>query len=248
MIRVTDLRKCYKSGEEEIHALRGVSFEVPKGAFTFIVGPSGSGKTTLAMVLLRFLDYASGQASESGASGEADGAGTVTLNGSASQIIFGSSTTTFNNLTITNTSASITDALNISVSGTLTVNSGATLDVQAVINGAGSVSVSGTGVGGIGALISSLPGNVNTTVNLAASSSIGGASTLSINGTITGSSNLFSDPSRELLAGKNGPAKKKDEPFRMGCGLAAARIGLTKDDAHGRVATLLPDHRDRLPQ
>ncbi len=55
MIRVTDLRKCYVSGEEQVHALRGVSFEVPKGSFTFIVGPSGSGKSTL-LYLLAALD------------------------------------------------------------------------------------------------------------------------------------------------------------------------------------------------
>ncbi len=51
MIRVSDLRKSYQSGEEQIHALRGVSFEVPTGAFTFIVGPSGSGKSTLLYLL-----------------------------------------------------------------------------------------------------------------------------------------------------------------------------------------------------
>jgi ABC-type transport system involved in cytochrome bd biosynthesis fused ATPase/permease subunit len=61
--------------------LRDVCFDVPAGSRVAIVGPSGSGKTTLAMVLLRFLDYESGEAtSASGASG-AGGAGTVTLNG-----------------------------------------------------------------------------------------------------------------------------------------------------------------------
>ena len=34
-IRVNDLRKSFKSGDEEIEALRGVSFEVPSGAFVF---------------------------------------------------------------------------------------------------------------------------------------------------------------------------------------------------------------------
>ncbi len=52
MIRVSDLRKSYQSGDEQIHALRGVSFEVPTGAFTFIVGPSGSGKSTLLYLLV----------------------------------------------------------------------------------------------------------------------------------------------------------------------------------------------------
>jgi putative ABC transport system ATP-binding protein len=51
MIRVSDLRKSYQSGEEQIEALRGVSFEVPTGAFLFIVGPSGSGKSTLLYLL-----------------------------------------------------------------------------------------------------------------------------------------------------------------------------------------------------
>jgi thiol reductant ABC exporter CydC subunit len=61
--------------------LRDVWFDVPAGSRVAIVGPSGSGKTTLAMVLLRFLDYESGQASDSSGASEADGTGTVTLNG-----------------------------------------------------------------------------------------------------------------------------------------------------------------------
>src|SRR5580698_1988931 len=46
--------------------LRDVWFDVPAGSRVAIVGPSGSGKTTLAMVLLRFLDYESGRAGDSG--------------------------------------------------------------------------------------------------------------------------------------------------------------------------------------
>ena len=50
--------------------LRDVWFDVPAGSRVAIVGPSGSGKTTLAMVLLRFLDYESGQASDSASRGQ----------------------------------------------------------------------------------------------------------------------------------------------------------------------------------
>ncbi len=41
--------------------LLDVWLDVPAGSRVAITGPSGSGKTTLAMVLLRFLDYASGE-------------------------------------------------------------------------------------------------------------------------------------------------------------------------------------------
>jgi putative ABC transport system ATP-binding protein len=47
MIRVSGLSKVYRSGDEEVEALRGVSFEVSSAACLFIVGPSGSGKSSL---------------------------------------------------------------------------------------------------------------------------------------------------------------------------------------------------------
>jgi putative ABC transport system ATP-binding protein len=51
MIEATNVHRAYKSGEELVEALRGVSFEIARGSCTFIVGPSGSGKSTLLYLI-----------------------------------------------------------------------------------------------------------------------------------------------------------------------------------------------------
>lgn len=50
-VRVVDMRKDYVLSGETVHALRGVSFDVPEGDYISIMGPSGSGKSTLLNVL-----------------------------------------------------------------------------------------------------------------------------------------------------------------------------------------------------
>ncbi|WP_147261848.1 ABC transporter ATP-binding protein [Pseudonocardia hierapolitana] len=52
------LAKTYGRGDTQVHALRGIDLDLPRGRFTAIMGPSGSGKSTL-MHCLAGLDQAS---------------------------------------------------------------------------------------------------------------------------------------------------------------------------------------------
>jgi putative ABC transport system ATP-binding protein len=46
-----DITKVYRMGEIEVHALRGVDFDLFEGEFVVLLGPSGSGKSTLLNIL-----------------------------------------------------------------------------------------------------------------------------------------------------------------------------------------------------
>lgn len=51
MVRVEDVHRSYGRGAAAVHALRGVSFEVPRGELVAVKGRSGSGKTTLLNIV-----------------------------------------------------------------------------------------------------------------------------------------------------------------------------------------------------
>ena len=55
LISMRNIWKTYQMGTESVHALHGVSFDIPRGEYIAIIGPSGSGKSTL-MNLIGCLD------------------------------------------------------------------------------------------------------------------------------------------------------------------------------------------------
>lgn len=51
ILSIQNLRRDFKMGDETVHALRGVSFDIHQGEFVTIMGTSGSGKSTMLNIL-----------------------------------------------------------------------------------------------------------------------------------------------------------------------------------------------------
>jgi putative ABC transport system ATP-binding protein len=62
----TALTRTYGDGDSAVHALRGVSLDLPAGQFTAVMGPSGSGKSTLMHLLAGLDTPSSGSVSVAG--------------------------------------------------------------------------------------------------------------------------------------------------------------------------------------
>ena len=62
VLRTHGLSKVYRSGELEVHALRGVDLELRAGELVVLLGPSGSGKSTLLNILGGLDSASSGEA------------------------------------------------------------------------------------------------------------------------------------------------------------------------------------------
>ena len=60
MLKLTDIKKDYVTGDSTVHALKGVSLEFRKSEFVSILGQSGCGKTTLLNIIGGLDQYTSG--------------------------------------------------------------------------------------------------------------------------------------------------------------------------------------------
>jgi putative ABC transport system ATP-binding protein len=51
VVAASDVTRSYGQDESTVHALRGVTMDLPEGQFAAVMGPSGSGKSTLMHIL-----------------------------------------------------------------------------------------------------------------------------------------------------------------------------------------------------
>jgi len=51
VIKLEEIHKIYHTGEVDVHAVRGVTLEIERGAFVAVMGASGSGKSTIMNML-----------------------------------------------------------------------------------------------------------------------------------------------------------------------------------------------------
>ena len=61
ILKLIGISKRYKSGDEIIHAVHNISFQVKKEEFVIIMGPSGSGKSTLLNVIAGLTNLTEGE-------------------------------------------------------------------------------------------------------------------------------------------------------------------------------------------
>ena len=61
LLEVKNISKIYGNGEAAVHALKDVSFSVPKGEFVAVVGESGSGKSTVAKMITHLTEPTAGE-------------------------------------------------------------------------------------------------------------------------------------------------------------------------------------------
>ncbi|MEM7047889.1 MAG: ABC transporter ATP-binding protein [Pseudomonadota bacterium] len=66
LVKIRDLCKSFATPQGLVHALKDVSFDIPRHSITGLVGESGSGKTTLGRTLLRLIEPTSGDISFDG--------------------------------------------------------------------------------------------------------------------------------------------------------------------------------------